>query len=1078
MKRTPGVSLRLELPNLVPPFHSSLFFSIFIFQRRSICFFVVKMTDEASLDVSGEILQNSSRALSAVPPPSISLHIDGIPVEFPFEPYPTQVRFMQAVLAALRGATNGLLESPTGTGKTLCMLCASLAWVCHAGGGNSSNSVMNAAGTSSRSGAVMGVGEAPRKSKPFRILYVSRTHAQLAQVMREFKRTIYAAKMKSAILGSREHMCVNRKVSQLPTPQAQSSACNSLRAERECRYFKGIHEFVNAEQQQQALGYLREVRDIEDLCTAGRARFFCPYFHQRAAAEEADIVFLPYSYITDSALRRQLPFLMDDAIVIMDEGHNVPSLLTSAGSHKLTAGDIATAINDASRAICVLRDEIRSSDAAAAGEQQVQLHQREEDFAALKLLLVNLEEAVRAEELTAPSQHKGTAGGPLEMVRPGGYMLTFLARLHVTRSDVIDPDGAKGGGGLSSIINQATIILAQTENGSKGLAALQEFLSSVFALDMPQDLLDVACRFVLLGEEPRAPPVVNGRAHNQLGLLRPPPGEVRRTVGFWCLDSSSVLQAAVAGARSVLVTSGTLSPMDHFAAELGIPFGVVHQGEHVIGDHQLFSAIMSRGPGGQRLNGGYSFRNNRDYRFALGMSVVNIARNVPGGMLVFFPSYVAMSGTLDMWKTDVNSGGSCTIWGMLCEEKAVFVEPTEAKELPPVVRGFQKAADESSRGAVLFAVCRGKVSEGVDFADRHGRCVIVTGIPYANHSDLFVRLKREYITSIAQRRPKVRGRLFTGDDWYRTEAMRAVNQCVGRVIRHRSDFGSIILADERFGEQKESISPWIARRLQTHEEFRQTYSGLAQFFSTHRRCAGASSSVPMRDIPEADIVAGHAIAAEGAGPERASAVPPPLQLAMAAQFAEEHRRKHEEEAAQNAARGASVYTPPPVCAITALGGEPRGGTVILSGFVGLQKQTLPTTGAVSRVAPSVALDLQAQPGPSAAASAAPSMSSKQLCAMLKTELPPESYVSFRTVITEIAKLHASSSSLTVDNIKSRFAELCGIARGIFQLLPAGRQEAAAQAFGCHIPEAYRKYYQQLLLRKRPRSAVADKVEEV
>lgn len=33
-------------------------------------------------------------------------------------------------------------------------------------------------------------------------------------------------------------------------------------------------------------------------------------------------------------------------------------------------------------------------------------------------------------------------------------------------------------------------------------------------------------------------------------------------------------------------------------------------------------------------------------------------------------------------------------------------------------------------GAVLFAVCRGKVSEGLDFADNNARLVIAVGIPY------------------------------------------------------------------------------------------------------------------------------------------------------------------------------------------------------------------------------------------------------------------------------------------------------------------------------------------------------------
>lgn len=39
---------------------------------------------------------------------------------------------------------------------------------------------------------------------------------------------------------------------------------------------------------------------------------------------------------------------------------------------------------------------------------------------------------------------------------------------------------------------------------------------------------------------------------------------------------------------------------------------------------------------------------------------------------------------------------------------------------------------------------------------------------------------------------------LTGEEWYNQQATRAVNQAVGRVIRHRHDYGAIILCDERF----------------------------------------------------------------------------------------------------------------------------------------------------------------------------------------------------------------------------------------------------------------------------------------
>nr|XP_029123458.1 regulator of telomere elongation helicase 1 homolog isoform X1 [Elaeis guineensis] len=63
-------------------------------------------------------------------------HIGGVPVEFPHRPYGSQLAFMGRVISTLdrarwQGHCHALLESPTGTGKSLALLCFSVAWQQH-----------------------------------------------------------------------------------------------------------------------------------------------------------------------------------------------------------------------------------------------------------------------------------------------------------------------------------------------------------------------------------------------------------------------------------------------------------------------------------------------------------------------------------------------------------------------------------------------------------------------------------------------------------------------------------------------------------------------------------------------------------------------------------------------------------------------------------------------------------------------------------------------------------------------------------------------------------------------------------
>lgn len=48
---------------------------------------------------------------------------------------------------------------------------------------------------------------------------------------------------------------------------------------------------------------------------------------------------------------------------------------------------------------------------------------------------------------------------------------------------------------------------------------------------------------------------------------------------------------------------------------------------------------------------------------------------------------------------------------------------------------------------MYFAVCGGKLSEGIDFSDSMARAVFIIGIPFPNTSNLRIKAKKNYLDS-------------------------------------------------------------------------------------------------------------------------------------------------------------------------------------------------------------------------------------------------------------------------------------------------------------------------------------------
>ncbi|KAL7674086.1 hypothetical protein ACOME3_000366 [Neoechinorhynchus agilis] len=276
-------------------------------------------------------------------------------------------------------------------------------------------------------------------------------------------------------------------------------------------------------------------------------------------------------------------------------------------------------------------------------------------------------------------------------------------------------------------------------------------------------------------------------------------------VQFMCLNARSAFRA-FHSVHCVIVSSGTLAPLNALENEIGLKFEVKAETDHVVPASQMFVATVDSVSNGSSnpLRCTYAQSSSFAFQDDLGHLIVDICQRVTqGGILCFLPSYRLLETLRIRWTA---SG----IWEHLESNRRVLVEPRADRAF-----SLMLCQMKSNSEFLLFAVFRGRASEGIDFADDMARCVVCVGLPYPNIKELGIDLKKKY-------NDRQRGLLLPGGNKRKEFYIyRALNQALGRCLRHRNDWGSIVLVDERFttGWQRYGsyVSSWIRNKVKFYK---------------------------------------------------------------------------------------------------------------------------------------------------------------------------------------------------------------------------------------------------------------------
>ncbi|XP_014388295.1 PREDICTED: regulator of telomere elongation helicase 1 isoform X3 [Myotis brandtii] len=814
--------------------------------------------------------------------------LSGVTVDFPFQPYKCQEEYMAKVLECLQKKVNGVPESPTGTGKTLCLLCSTLAWREHLRDAISARKIaertqgdlfLDRPLSSWGNAASEGDATACYADIP-KIIYASRTHSQLTQVIGELRNTSYRPRV--CVLGSREQLCIHPEVKKQESNHMQIHLCRKKVASRSCHFYNNVEE--KSLEQDLATSIL----DIEDLVKSGNRHKLCPYYLSRNLKQQADIIFMPYNYLLDAKSRRAQGIDLKGTVVIFDEAHNVEKMCEESASFDLTPHDVASGLDVIDQ---ILEEQSR---AAQQGELRLEfsadantgLNMELEDIAKLKMILLRLEGAIDAVELP---------GGDGGVTKPGSYILELFAEAQITlqtKGCILES--------LDRII-QHLAGRAGLFTNTAGLQKLVDIIQMVFSTDPAEGSSSVGPEASQSYKVHIHPDTSHrGTAHRSDAWSSTASRRRGKVLSYWCFSPGCCMRELVRqGVRTLLLTSGTLAPVSSFALEMQIPFPVCLENPHVIDKHQIWVGIVPRGPDGAQLSSAFDKRFSDECLSSLGKALgefpgspglavpswtppihgvwgaclapaqpctlpcflflgqpagpldalptdhghslpVNITRVVPHGLLVFFPSYPVLEKSLEFWRAR-----DCA--RKLEALKPLFVEPRSKGSFSEVMGAYYAAvASPGSRGAAFLAVCRGKASEGLDFADVNGRGVVVTGLPYPPRKDPRVILKMQFLDEM-KGRSGASGQFLSGQDWYRQQASRAVNQAIGRVIRHRHDYGAVFLCDHRFtsADARAQLPSWVRPHVQVYDHFGHVIRDVAQFF----RVAQKTMPAPLAATP-------------------------------------------------------------------------------------------------------------------------------------------------------------------------------------------------------------------------------------
>lgn len=634
-----------------------------------------------------------------------------------------------------------------------------------------------------------------------RIYYCSRTHSQISQFIAEIAKTPYAS-TRVITLSSRKNYCINDEVSQLSSDATITERCKDMQKHKRTlnnstKRGKSLTScpFYTHGTKQQAFVYksLSEIGDLETLHELGRKHECCPYYATRKASQYAQVVCMSYNMILQKDMREAMNISLTNSVVIFDEGHNLVDAISQMHSHSLSQRYI-------SAIVCMIEVYLDRFLGVLNGKNSTNLQ---------KLLAI-----MRKMTKINPNPRVMTLNDFTFEIGIDNINITRLMK-YIRENRLAE----KIGGFAESVLASATAATGSLSTVSTTRLKLATRLVTLIekgkCIGVIRDAIQFLNSFELKNEDGRISIVATTVDEQDAMTLDYEDGFVLR---FILLNPSNSFDHLVRECRSILILGGTMQPFSYAQTMLLPTLSeerlVTFSCGHVVASENVFATIITHDRR-TAFNFQHQTRATDVMLTSLHTTLSALMPIIPHGVVVFFSSYKYMQFAVQQWRT----------WNYKQFVKPLYVEPTSHVQCDMVLNQYTAAA-ATKAGGCLFCVMGGKLSEGINFSDDLARAVIVVGMPFPDSRDAVLQEKLAFAERM---RPGSKQQI------YENICMRSVNQSIGRSIRHKDDFASIILIDERYSTPRiqRLLPSWIGQNISV-DVFENSINKFGAFFEQMR----------------------------------------------------------------------------------------------------------------------------------------------------------------------------------------------------------------------------------------------------